>query len=353
MLRIEAVNDPVCFARLAQRLTADIPTPYTDAILQALGQTDESVESTLVFDAVRHIAAFNNAENDRWFGMALQKHLDSEIPDDIIEIILNRALQSTDPTEESWMKETAGGQYIYDGDILVSGINSARGQAAAALGDLILHDADGHRTQLVAPSLRQLAEDPSVAVRSCVAHLLSACLRHANTEAIAAFEPLIAADDRLLATRYVERLTVYIGMGRPDIVGPVIQRMLASADSGVQESAGRLAAYAGLEFGLPDVNGGPMWTRLLRRPPPGTGSAFTRRRHPRCSPVRASRTTHIPGKVRLASAHRVCPIPPTHRLRLRHSSSSSPIATRRMFAPPQPKLPPPCANGNCSRSMTS
>ena len=53
-------------------------------------------------------------------------------------------------------------------------MNCARGQAALILGDLLIHDADGHRTQLVAPSLPQLAEDPSVAVRSSVAHVLAA-----------------------------------------------------------------------------------------------------------------------------------------------------------------------------------
>ena len=38
----------------------------------------------------------------------------------------------------------------------------------------------GPRTQLDLSALPALVADPAIAVRSCVAHLLAACLRHAN-----------------------------------------------------------------------------------------------------------------------------------------------------------------------------
>jgi hypothetical protein len=253
VLRAEAVNDPTRFAKLALRLTPDIPAPYASVILEALGQTEESIEPTLVFDAMRHIATFNNSENDQALALALHRQLDSAVPDDIISLILHRALEAPDPTEELWSKQAPNGQYYLSGDIRTNGINTARGQAAATLGDLIVHDTDGHRTALVAPSLTQLAQDPSVAVRSCVAHLLTACLRHASTEAIAAYEHLLAADDRLLATQYVVQLAIYVGWQDATLVEPVVQRMLASSDEDVRKAGGLLAAYAGLEFGLPQL----------------------------------------------------------------------------------------------------
>ena len=43
----------------------------------------------------------------------------------------------------------------------MAGFNSARGISASILGDLLIHDATGHRTSLVVPSLPQLAEDPA------------------------------------------------------------------------------------------------------------------------------------------------------------------------------------------------
>ena len=253
VLRAEAVNDPIRFARLVLRLTRDIPTPYANAILEALGQTNEAVEPTLVFDAVRHIAVFSSSENDQALALALHRQLDSDVPDDIIGLILNRALEAPDPTEELWSKQAPNGQNYLDGDVPANGINTARGQAAATLGDLIIHDIDGHRTALIAPSLTQLAQDPSVAVRSCVAHLLAACLRHASTEAIAAYEYLLVADDRLLATQYVVQLAIYVGWQDSTVVEPVAQRMLASSDEKVRKAGGLLAAYSGLEFGRPEL----------------------------------------------------------------------------------------------------
>ena len=253
VLRVQATNDPDRFARLALRLTTDTPPDYGNAILDALGQTTEPVETELVFDAMRHIAAFNSSENDPSLCRAVHKQLDDDVPVDIIELILDRALHSANPTEDAWPKQASSGHYYFGGDIYANGVNSARGQAALALGDLIINDAEGRRTRLVTPYLGQLAADPSVAVRSCVAHLLAGCLRHASTEAIAAYETLLATDDRLLATHPVVQLAIYIGMRDPALIEPVIQRMFASAEGGVRQSGGLLGAYAGLEFGLPDM----------------------------------------------------------------------------------------------------
>ena len=185
--------------------------------------------------------------------MALRQHLKGDVPDDITELVLDRALHATDPTEDVWSKLAPSGQPYLNGDIAANGMNCARGQAALTLGDLLIYDADGHQTQIVASSLTQLADDPSAAVRSSVAHVLGAALRHAPDEALAAFERLIATDDRLLATSNLINLInlmLYIDIGRPAVVEPVIQRMLVSPYAQVQQWGGFLAARGGLEFGL-------------------------------------------------------------------------------------------------------
>jgi hypothetical protein len=61
---------------------------------------------------------------------------------------------------------------------------------------------------------------------------------------------LTATDDRLLATRNVVNLVLYIGTSKPAVVEPVIQRMLASPYPRVQQWGGFLAAQEGLEYGL-------------------------------------------------------------------------------------------------------
>jgi hypothetical protein len=250
VLRSEAASDPARFARLSLRMTAGTHPSYVTAILDGLMQTQHPVDSALVFDVARHVAALGNDGNDQALTMALRQHLAGDVPDDITALVLDRALRATDPAEDAWSQLAPNGQPYHDGDIATNGMNCARGQAALILGDLLIHDTDGHRTRLVAPSLAQLAADPSVAVRSSVAHVLSAAFWHAPDEALAAFELLIAADDRLLATNEVVNLLLRIGTGRPAVAEAVIQRMLASPYAQVQQRGGFLAAQAGLESGL-------------------------------------------------------------------------------------------------------
>jgi hypothetical protein len=253
VLNAEAKADPSRFARLALRLTRETHHAYGEAILRALGETEEPIDLALVYDVIRHIGSFHNKEHDRWLGWPLRRHLDSDIPDDIVELVLDRALHSEDPREDLWSQGASGGRAYYGGDILGNGTNTGRGSSAEMLGDLVIRDPDGHRTALVAPHLSQLAEDSSVAVRACVGHLVAACLRHARAEAVEAFQRLIETDDRLLATPHVKNVIIYIGIGEPALIEPAVWRMMSSPHPEVQKAGGSLAAYAGLELGLEEL----------------------------------------------------------------------------------------------------
>lgn len=112
----------------------------------------------------------------------------------------------------------------------INAINTGRGSLAEVLGDLLVYDADGERTELVRPHLNTLASDPVLFVRSSAAHTLAAALRHARPDAVSAFKKLIDTDDRILAAGMVQRLMLYIGNVDPDVITPVIQRMLESSD---------------------------------------------------------------------------------------------------------------------------
>jgi hypothetical protein len=249
VLRTEVTAHPARFARLALRMTNATHPAYGNAVLQALADTKEPIDPALVFDVLRHIASLRNEEYQDWLGWPLRRYLDGDVPDDIILIILDRALHAVSPTEDRWTDDD-GREPPTGGAIWMAGLNSARGQSVVILGDLLLHDKDGHRTALIVPSLDQLASDLTVAVRCCVGHLLMACLRHARAEAIAAFQRLIATDDRLLATDQVLNLMIAIGLGDASAIEPVTWRMLGSTYPKVRESAAMIAAFAGLELGL-------------------------------------------------------------------------------------------------------
>jgi hypothetical protein len=166
--------------------------------------------------------------------------------------VRDRARHSPDPADDTPVS-------LRDGDdrraqqLNLNGINTARGNLAESLGDLLVYDVDGARTRLVVPHLQALASDPVLSVRSCVAHTIAATLRHARSDAERAFQRLVDAEDVLLASDHVRHLMIYIGNANPDVIDPVIQRMLASADAEARQAGGELAAFAALEWNRPEL----------------------------------------------------------------------------------------------------
>lgn len=256
VLEAETKSDPSRFARFCLSLDGTTHPAYVDGVLQGLGSTEIEVDPNLVFDAIRHTAALGQTEHDRWIPWALRRHMAGAVPDDLIQLVLDRALHSPDPDHDAWMQEAPSGGKYYGGDPWHDGMNTARGEACLVLGDLLLHDSDGHRTSLVVDSFPKLASDPAVCVRACAARVLAAGLRHARAEAVEAFQLLIDTDDRLLACDPVEQLIIYVGFGDSETVRPVIKLMLTSEHDNVREAGGRLAAFAALELGLGDLLAG-------------------------------------------------------------------------------------------------
>jgi len=243
VLRSCTKDDPARFARLALRLTSATHPAYGDAILWGLGEAATLDSEELVFDAVRYIAAFGNSGNDRWLGWCIRPYLKT-VPLDIVALIAERATTSPDPSDGG--KRFSSESKISDLEMFA--INTTRGTLAQALGDLLVYDIDGSRTELVEPILLRLANDPALSVRVSVAHTIAAAMRYAYSEALLAFKCLIKADDLLLATQSVQRLINYIGNREPILVVPIAERMLTSAQPEVREAGGQLAAFAAMEW---------------------------------------------------------------------------------------------------------
>ncbi|KQX30691.1 hypothetical protein ASD97_12645 [Streptomyces sp. Root63] len=243
VLESQTVEQPERFARLALDMDREIHPAYGASLLLGLGKAEMLRHPALVFAAVRHLGSLGLPEHGRWLGRALQKYLRA-VPPDLVELILDRALQSDHPGDEPFEPSS-------NPDLYFVGINTVRGSASESLGDLLLYDSDGSRTALVAPHLSRIAADSSLAVRSCAAHILLAAMRHAGPQATAAFHVLIRADDALLATPRVVRLIVAVGYEVPSLAKPVIQRMLSSADENVRRSGGFLAALGAMQWDMP------------------------------------------------------------------------------------------------------
>lgn len=253
LLRDQTAADPARFAQLTLQLTSEVNVAYTNALLLGFGDAEVNERiGPLVFEAVRHIGSLRQAGNDRFLGTALQKYL-REAPLDLVELILDRALHALDPIDDSPVIIHGDTDGRSAADMHVNGINTARGSLAEALGDLLIFDSDGQRTALITPYLGSLASDPVLSVRACVAHTLSASLRYARPEVLAAFAVLIQADDRLLASEVVQRLMIHIGNVNPEVIDPIIQRMLGSDSTEAREAGGAIAAFAALEWDRSDL----------------------------------------------------------------------------------------------------
>lgn len=253
VLREQVAADPVRVARLALSMTDDLNDSYASAVLMGLGDAEFPEDDVpALYNAIKHLSALPNTDTDRGLSWALKKH-HADLPLEMVELILDRALKAPEPADDEphvTQSDKDGNQIV---DLHTNGINTARGSLAETLGSLLVNDVTGERTELVRPHLQTLASDPIVFVRAEVAYTIAASLRHARADALAAFTTLIdGADDALLAAVHTYRLMQYIGNMNPDVISPVITKMLNSTIDDVRKVGGQLATLAALQWNLPD-----------------------------------------------------------------------------------------------------
>ncbi|MFB6841163.1 NACHT domain-containing protein [Streptomyces sp. NPDC056361] len=247
VLKEQAKQDPARFAGLAQRLTSSINPAYSEAVLMGFAEAAPLADPSAIFSAIRHISKLGNPATDRWLGYGLRRHL-RQVPVDLVEILIGIAAAPPNQADERLIFEKSDRGPTLGESIWTSGFNSARGSSIEVLGDILRFDVDGSLTALVAPILKPLASDPAITIRSCVAHLLHASLRHARERSLQAFAELIKCEDGLLATRPFVGLLIAIGQDDFNLVQPVIVRMLSSAEPEVREVGGQFSTHAAVHW---------------------------------------------------------------------------------------------------------
>lgn len=238
LLKNFTVDDPLRFAGLAMKMTLELNSVYPSAIL--LGFSEASIPDNakpVVFEAIRHITNLGLGECDKYLGWSI-RHLAKDVPLDLVEKVIDRTLYSFRSKSDSSINPSP------NPDLEFEGINTTRGSLAYSLANLLSYDKDGTRTAKVTPHLVKWASDPVLGVRTCVAHIIGACLQHEPSRAYEAFDQLIDTDDILLTTRSVERLILYIGKSTPEKIDPVVDRMLKSKEPKVREAGGNIAVIA-------------------------------------------------------------------------------------------------------------
>ncbi len=128
--------------------------------------------------------------------------------------------------------------------VLTAGLNSNRGQTALAVAALLLHS-DQYLPTL-ATLTEQLANDPSIAVRSCTADAVRALMTRDMPRALNAADQLFAtADEALYSATTVQQLLIAALYKDPARFAPTLARALQTADESAT-GAGRVWAVATL-----------------------------------------------------------------------------------------------------------
>ena len=236
-------EEPERFARLSLKFPVDTHPFYLEHTLMGLKETNGFTE--LKLDVCRK--AYSESRDE--YGRAITDLLGSireQLPGDAVQMLNWLATEHSDPKTELWNEEVTGGTPYYGGSICDYGINTTRGRAALAICDLISNDAsyiDRFRT-----TIKQLANDSSLAVRSCAGFTLLAIINYDPKFALEQFlkltEPRGRLYDRLLVTPYVDRFIYYALRDHFGELRHVVKRMLRSKVQETSKAGARLASLA-------------------------------------------------------------------------------------------------------------
>ena len=241
VLEERAKEEPERFARLSLRFPADANPVYLDWTLLALKEA--SIASDLKLQVCRKAFAESRGPCGRFIADVLG-NIEDPLPDDAVRMLHQLATEHEDPASEAWQEEAGSGQPYYGGNIHFNGINTTRGKAADAIGDLILSDAAC--IERFRPTLDRMIRDRSAAVLSCVVGTLGAISSHDPALGMLLFRGMNLSEDRLLATHHVyDFINGHLRDGFPEL-RPIVERMLRSSEPEVREAGAHFAGIANL-----------------------------------------------------------------------------------------------------------
>ena len=243
-LETQVRSDPTRFANLIHRIPDNANKIYFEAILS--GITDADVDISLAISAVKRCHHVHGQPLGRQIARLLEKALDAELPSEALDILAWYATKASDPIGEPNLATSAApARYERDvEEIMTVGMNSARGEATAAIARLLFHNENYLAS--FKPHLTSMVKDRSIAVRAMVAHVLWEVLRYDRDLAVELFNQLCDADDILLGAPHVERFIRYAATTHWDDIKPVIDRMLKSDIDEVAAAGARQACLASL-----------------------------------------------------------------------------------------------------------
>jgi hypothetical protein len=235
--------EPDRFVRLGIGLEDDLATVYGEQILLGLREADEP-SAGLVFDLVRRLHRLPGRPCGRFLADAVANFAPAApLPDDIVVTVAWYAMSSPDPTL-GYSREVHERNDPVRLGLIDAGINTVRGDTAHAIARILqseIQPLDGWRDVIAAT-----VHDDSDGVRSCVAGVLLVCLDRDRDWVVDRALELFDGRDDVATSADAEKLIRFGLRTHPDLLLPVVARLVASEDEAAARVGARLACVAAL-----------------------------------------------------------------------------------------------------------
>ena len=238
-------QDPERFNRLAQRFEETISLYYVAAAISGLADSDAPTE--WVFSLARQFAPRIEGEFRRGVCWALRKRAEVGVPDDLLDLMTDWALQDPDPSDELWRIAAGSGEPYYGGDPHHHGINTNRGAAILAVPRCALARTPP-QVERTFRLLEQAADDPSTAVRTCVIESLGPLLNEDASQALTVFESTLDGHPRLLQSLLIHQFLYWTYYHHFTRIRPFIEALLTSNDDPTRQAGASLACLAAFRY---------------------------------------------------------------------------------------------------------
>ncbi|MEM8777967.1 MAG: hypothetical protein AAGF26_03660 [Cyanobacteria bacterium P01_G01_bin.49] len=244
VLEKQVKQKPLRFASLIKQFPNDTNVSYFNAVLRGIAETEESVDIEIVRSICQHCHQLPQHPCGKSMSYLFEKlaKLPWTISD--FEILIYYALNDPDPSTELWKTQTNSSNFDNREDILGVGINSNRGRAVYSIAKLIF--ADKSRASHFSTVLEQIVKDPSTAVRSCAAIVLTAMLNYDRDMAVRLFLELCKTDEEFLGTKTVGKFLYYALQTHCQELKPVLEQMITSELPKVVRTGARQACLLSL-----------------------------------------------------------------------------------------------------------
>lgn len=188
-------DDPLRFASLSLNFPDGTNSLYFSNIIRSLEKSEIAIETKLAVCR----RAFRDYKVECACEIAdLIGNIKEEIPENDLKMITWIATEHPEPLK-------TGRSSCYGGSIHNYGLNTARGRAAEAIGELVFNDSK--YIGLFKKEIGSLVNDKSISVRSCAGLILLGIFKNDESLSIELFKQLAKSQDiELLSTIYVNKL---------------------------------------------------------------------------------------------------------------------------------------------------